>query len=149
MKAYKIILLIVLIVFVALQFFPVHYNKGKTDMETDFIVVNQVPESVASKIKFSCYDCHSNNTHYPWYNKIQPVAWYLENHIKEGKSHLNFSEWSNYSDRMKNSKLSYIIEQVESGEMPMNSYTLIHREAILDSSDVNELVKYMESLKSN
>ena len=95
----------------------------------------------------SCYDCHSNNTSYPWYNKVQPIAWFLENHIKEGKAELNFNEWKNYSDRRKNSKLRSIIKQIENGEMPMDSYTLIHRGAKLDSLAKNEIINYMNNLK--
>ena len=67
------------------------------------------------------------------------IAWFLENHIKEGKAELNFNEWKNYSDRRKNSKLRSIIKQIENGEMPMDSYTLIHRGAKLDSLAKNEI----------
>ncbi len=60
----------------------------------DFMMVNNVPKQVANIIKTSCYDCHSNNTAYPWYNKVQPAAWFLENHVKHGKEVLNFNEYS-------------------------------------------------------
>jgi len=75
------------------------------------------------------------------------IAWFLENHIKEGKAELNFNEWKNYSDRRKNSKLRSIIKQIENGEMPMDSYTLIHRGAKLDSLAKNEIINYMNNLK--
>ncbi len=96
------------------------------------MIVNQVPATINYQLQVSCYDCHSNNTDYPWYSKIQPAAWYLEDHIKEGKDELNFNEWDTYSSRRKNSKLRSIIKQIESGEMPLESYTLIHGGARLD-----------------
>ena len=98
------------------------------------MIVNQVPATINNQLQVSCYDCHSNNTNYPWYSKIQPAAWYLEDHIKEGKDELNFNEWDTYSSRRKNSKLRSIIKQIESGEMPLESYTLIHGGARLDST---------------
>lgn len=94
----------------------------------------------------SCYDCHSNNTVYPWYSKVQPAAWFLIDHIKEGKEELNFNEWSNYSVRRKKSKLRSIIKQIESGEMPMESYTLIHRDALLSENNKNAVIEFMTKL---
>ncbi len=99
-------------------------------LDTDFMKVNKVPLEVEKQIKVSCYDCHSNNTVYPWYSKLQPAAWFLEDHINEGKVELNFSEWGAYSNRRKVSKLQSIIKQIENSEMPLYSYTLMHRDAI-------------------
>jgi len=112
------------------------------------MLVNKVPATLQNTLQVSCYDCHSNNTAYPWYNKIQPVAWYLEDHVKEGKAELNFNEWNNYSGRRKSSKLRSMIKQIESGEMPMESYTLIHREAIMDSLTKNKVINYLKELKA-
>ena len=125
MKITKVIAIIVLIVLVGIQFVPTKRNKSDVTPQTDFMLVSEVPITIQNQLKVSCYDCHSNNTSYPWYNKVQPIAWFLENHIKEGKAELNFNEWKNYSDRRKNSKLRSIIKQIENGEMPMDSYTLI------------------------
>ena len=90
MKIIKIIAWIVLAALVVIQFFPVDYNQSETIPQTDFMLVNNVPVTVKKSLQVSCYDCHSNNTQYPWYNKLQPVAWFLEGHIKEGKEELNF-----------------------------------------------------------
>ena len=116
---------------VGIQFFPTSRNQSDTIVKTDFMLVNDVPKQVENIITTSCYDCHSNNTDYPWYNKVQPVAWFLEDHVTHGKEELNFNEWADYSNRRKNSKLKSIISQIENGEMPLWSYTLIHREAKL------------------
>ena len=113
------------------------------------MLVNDVPANLKNKLHVSCYDCHSNNTRYPWYNKIQPVAWFLEDHIKEGKDELNFSEWGEYSDRRKNSKLRSIISQIEEGEMPLDSYILLHPDADLPEDKKLEIINYMTGLKDN
>lgn len=132
-----------------IQLFPMDYNKSEAVPQTDFMLVNIVPATVEKSLQVSCYDCHSNNTDYPSYSKIQPAAWFLEDHIKEGKDELNFNEWDTYSSRRKNSKLRSIIKQIESGEMPLVSYTLIHGGARLDSTAVKEIIGYMESLQKN
>ena len=113
------------------------------------MVENQVPAKIKNRLQVSCYDCHSNNTDYPWYSKIQPSAWYLEDHIQEGKDELNFNEWAEYSDRRKNSKLRSIISQIEEDEMPLDSYTLIHRDAILSDEDKTLIVDFITALKDS
>ena len=137
-----------MIAFVGIQFFPTERNQNKAEYVTDFMLVNKVPPMVQNKIKVSCYDCHSNKTEYPWYNKIQPVAWFLEDHIKNGKAELNFNEWGDYSDRRKNSKLRSIISQIEDDEMPLDSYAFIHWDTKFSKSEKKEIIKYMTQLKN-
>lgn len=144
MKSFKIILLILLIVFVGIQFIPTKRNQSSDVPITDFMTVNTVPQNVSNALKTSCYDCHSNNTSYPWYNKVQPVAWILENHIEEGKAELNFSEWENYSERRKKSKLKSIVSQIEDGKMPLPSYTLLHGDAKLSFKQKEEIIKWID-----
>ena len=149
MKAVKIIAIVLLVAFVVIQFIPVDRNQSDSVPKTDFMLVNDAPSDIKDKLRVSCYDCHSNNTQYPWYNKVQPVAWFLEGHIKEGKSELNFNEWDALSNRRKASKLRSIIKQIESGEMPLASYTLIHKDAIFSEEETKQVVKYMENLKDS
>ena len=149
MKVLKIIAWIALGALVVIQFFPTDKNESYTTPETDFVLVNKVPSEIENQLMQSCYDCHSNNTVYPWYSKIQPAAWFLEDHIKEGKAELNFNEWDNYSDRRKNSKLRSIIKQIENGEMPLDSYTLIHRDAIFSEKEKEAVLNYMKTLKDD
>lgn len=149
MKTVKIILLILLVAFVGIQFIPTESNQSDTVPETDFILVNNVPKTIQKKLEVSCYDCHSNNTQYPWYNKVQPVTWFLENHIKEGKSELNFNEWGLLSNRRKKSKLRSITKQIESGEMPLDSYTLIHKKAKFSKQETNEIIDFITQLKDS
>ncbi|MCB0439537.1 MULTISPECIES: heme-binding domain-containing protein [Flavobacteriaceae] len=149
MKIVKIIAWIALIALVAIQFFPVDYNQSETIPQTDFMLVNNVPVTVEKSLQVSCYDCHSNNTQYPWYNKVQPVAWFLEGHIKKGKEELNFSEWDSYSSRRKNSKLRSIISQIEDDKMPLKSYTFIHSNAVFTNTKKQEIIKYFNQLKDS
>ena len=149
MRIVKIIALVLLVAFVGIQFVPTERNQSNVVPITDFMLVNDVPNNIKNKLQVSCYDCHSNNTNYPWYNKVQPMSWILENHIKEGKAELNFSEWNTLSNRRKNSKLKSIISQVKKDEMPLSSYVLIHEDAILTLIEKEALIKYMNKLKEN
>ena len=149
MKIVKIIAIVLLVVFVGIQFIPSSRNQSDSVPETDFMLVNDVAENIQNKLQVSCYDCHSNNTQYPWYNKVQPVAWFLEDHIKEGKTELNFNEWDSLSSRRKTSKLRSIIKQIESGEMPLNSYTLIHRDAKFSKEETEEIINWVTQLKDS
>ncbi|HAT65635.1 MAG TPA: hypothetical protein DCS66_13740 [Flavobacteriaceae bacterium] len=149
MKFAKIIAVVLLVAFVGIQFVPTERNQSDVVPKTDFMLVNSVPDHIKSKLQTSCYDCHSNNTQYPWYNKVQPIAWFLEDHIKKGKAELNFNEWDSLSNRRKKSKLRSIIKQIENDEMPLDSYTLIHREASFSEAEKQELIQWVERLKDS
>jgi|TARA_E500000318_G_scaffold93199_1_gene92178 Haem-binding domain len=143
MKVLKIIALVLLIGFVGIQFVPTELNQSETVPRTDFMLVNQVPKDIRDKMQVSCYDCHSNNTQYPWYNKIQPIAWFLEDHIKAGKEELNFNTWGDYSARRKKSKLKSIASQIEDNKMPLNSYILIHGEATFSKVEKERILGWV------
>jgi hypothetical protein len=149
MKVVKIIAVVLLVAFVGIQFIPTTRNQSDMVPETDFMLVNNVPENIQNKLQVSCYDCHSNNTQYPWYNKVQPVAWFLEDHIKEGKAELNFNEWDSLSTRRKTSKLRSIIKQIENGEMGLDSYTFIHRDAKFSEAEAEEIINWVTQLKNS
>ena len=148
MKRFKKIGLLLLVVFILLQFIPTHQNKSNEVLASDFNLYFDTPTEIAKKIKVSCYDCHSNNTNYPWYNKVQPVAWFLENHIKEAKEELNFSEFGNYSKRKQKSKLKHFYNEIEKGKMPLFSYTLIHSNAKLSKAETKKMLKWINELKN-
>lgn len=149
MKILKIIALILLIAFIGIQFIPTERNQSEIVPEADFLLVNNTPEKIGNLLQVSCYDCHSNNTKYPWYNKIQPIAWFLEDHIIEGKKELNFSEWDDYSNRRKKSKLKSIISQIRDDEMPLFSYTIIHGDAKFSESEKKLVMDYMKRIKDS
>ena len=129
----KKILIVIISVLIAIQFIPKGNKNTSTLNETTGIeFAHKVPDSVSEILKNSCYDCHSNHTNYPWYSNIQPIAWWLNDHINEGKEELNFSIFATYSIRRQYHKLKEIDEQIEEGEMPLESYTLIHKSAVLN-----------------
>jgi len=140
MKKYlKRIIIVLIIAFIGIQFIPRTYNLRDTFSENDISKTFDVPENIQLIFETSCYDCHSNNTEYPWYNKIQPVSYFMEDHITEGKEELNFSEIGSYSKRRLKSKLKSIISQIDDEEMPMFSYTIIHRDAILSEEEKEQI----------
>ncbi|MEO6539896.1 MAG: heme-binding domain-containing protein [Ferruginibacter sp.] len=131
MSLVKKILLALLISFIVIQFIQPVRNKGGQVLATDFTKLYVVPENVQVILQNACYDCHSNNTMYPWYSKIQPIAWVMAKHIRNGKETLNFSDFGSYSSRRQISKLKGIANQVKEDEMPISSYKLMHKKAKL------------------
>jgi len=148
MKALKRILIGLLLVFIVLQAFrPAKNQSGdiSKDISTNFVV----PENVKVILAKACNDCHSNTTRYPWYAEIQPVSWWLGNHIKDGKRHLNFNEFSGYRIARQYKKLEECIEQVKEGDMPLPSYTIIHKNAILTEAEKQTLYNWCEVLRDS
>lgn len=140
------IALSMLLILIVIQFFQPQKNQSSELLAADITKVTNVPDDVLHILKTSCYDCHSNNTVYPWYNNLQPVAWWLNNHIKEGKERLNFSEFGNYTFDKSRKKLRGIAREIEEGEMPLTSYTVIHRNAILDEAQKNLVINWAENV---
>ncbi|MEP6711558.1 MAG: heme-binding domain-containing protein [Ferruginibacter sp.] len=131
----KRFLVTILILLVLVQFYPKDKpNISEAVSANEISIQYTVPDSVHAILKASCYDCHSNNTVYPWYSKIQPVAWWLNSHITDGKNELNFSEFTTYRIGKQYRKLKAINDEVKKGDMPLSSYTLIHRYAKLDDA---------------
>ena len=149
MNRTKKVLITVGALLVLLQFFQPEGNKNPHVSENDISVMYQMPESVKSILQSSCYDCHSNNTNYPWYSFIQPMSWWLAHHIKEGKAELNLSEFGEYSPRRQQSKLKAIAESVEDDDMPLSSYTLIHTDAELSPAEKKQLLHWVAETKDH
>ena len=149
MSLLKKILLALLVVLVVIQFIQPARNTKRQVMERDIITQLSVPADVQTILKASCYDCHSNNTKYPWYVNIQPMGWLLAKHIKEGKAELNFDEFGNYSKRRQLSKLKAVANSVKDGSMPLSSYTLIHGDAKLDDNDKQRIIDWFLKTKDS
>lgn len=107
----------------------------------------EVPEDIAYMLKVACNDCHSNLTKYPWYSNIQPIGWWLNSHVKGGKQHLNFSEFTHRRVAIQNHKFEEIIETVEEHEMPLGSYTFLglHPEAKLSDAQRKQLTSWAQT----
>lgn len=147
------ILLGLVAVFVIIQFFPIEKNQSDDELYS-ISKKYEVPEKVASILKVACNDCHSNHTDYPWYSKIQPVAWWLADHVKEGKRELNFSNFITRPVAVQNKKFDEIAKEVEEKEMPLGAYTALglHSGANLTDDQRKTLVNWahaqMDSLKA-
>ena len=148
-KIFKTIGWILLIALIAIQFFHPKKNEAAGDQPNALTKVHAVPDNVNAILKKACNDCHSNNTVYPWYSKIQPVDWWMDNHVKEGKGHFNIDEYSNRPLRYQYHKMEEVIEQVKEGEMPLNSYTWIHKDAILTQAEKDALIGWADGIIKN
>jgi hypothetical protein len=151
-KPLKFILVILLLIFIVIQFFQPDKNNKDVASSNDISSMVAVPDTVQQLLKIACYDCHSNNTNYPWYTNIQPVGWWMNHHVEEGKAHLNFNEFVNIPARGNRTarerqlkKLEEIKETIDEGEMPLTSYTLIHKEAKLSQGQKAEIIRWSES----
>lgn len=125
-KVIKLVLVVLLVALVLMQFIRPEKNQGGYESVAAFLAETKPSEAVAGILKAHCYDCHSNQTQYPWYAEIAPVSYFLKDHVDEGKEHFNISGWTSYSLKKKDHKLEELIEEVEKGEMPLDSYTWIH-----------------------
>ncbi len=132
----------VLVAFIAIQFFRPARNQSTTAPPKDIAQTIALPPDVAATLKTACYDCHSNHTVYPWYMNIQPAAWFMAHHVTEGKGELNFSDFGSYSKRKQANKLKAIAREVEKGDMPLSSYTLIHPAARLTGEQKTQIISW-------
>lgn len=149
-KIIKKILIIGSVIFLLIQLYqPARNLAYEQDLTANFTKVYTVPKNIETILRNSCYDCHSNNTNYPWYSYIQPARMLMESHIKKGKKDLNFNEWGNYSSRKQNNKLDRIAKQIQSNEMPLSSYTMIHKNATLSATQKKEVLDWISQLKDS
>ena len=146
----KKILILGFTIFLLIQFYQPARNLDHGQvLPTHFTKIYAVPSDVKTILRTSCYDCHSNNTEYPWYSYIQPVRMFLDSHIKEGNENLNFSEFGNYSERKQGNKLEEIVKQIKGEEMPLASYTMIHKNAILTQKNKKVLINWIEQTRDS
>ncbi len=143
MSLLKKIILTLGVVFIAIQFIQPAHNKSVEALPVDFSIIFKVPENVEDILQNACYDCHSNNTNYPWYSNIQPMAWVMAEHIKNGKEKLNFSDFGNITTRKKISKLKGIVNQIKDDEMPIFAYKMMHKRANLTKQEKGLIIDWM------
>lgn len=144
MKAIRITLLSLAVILIAIQFIPSGLPENVTPDAKHIANSNIISEPVIAQLRKSCFDCHSEQTEFPWYSKLAPSSWFLAGHINEGREYLNFSVWEDYSRREKIALLESIKEVVESEAMPLKSYLLIHRDAMLDEELRSTLMKWAD-----
>ena len=141
MKAKKILIILVL-VFAALQLVPV--ERTNPPVKSDIIASVEVKNI----LKNSCYDCHSNETVWPAYSYVAPVSFFLADHVEHGRKHLNFSEWGSLDSAKQKKKLHEIVEEIEEGEMPLSSYLLLHSNAKLTDKEKEILINWAKKYQA-
>lgn len=144
-KVLKIIAILLVAALVVIQFFRPDRTIPPIVAADTMLVSMQVPSQVDAILERSCNDCHSYKTVYPWYSNVAPVSWWLSDHISEGRRELNMSVWNTYSPKKKAKKLEEICEQVESGEMPLPSYLLIHRDVALKEGESARICEWADA----
>ncbi|SHF47879.1 heme-binding domain-containing protein [Pedobacter caeni] len=142
----------VLLIFAMLMLVVQLFRPGRnisTSASPNAIEANyKVPKEIGVLLRRSCYDCHSNNTIYPWYSNIQPFSWWLQSHVNDGKEELNFDQFNSYNIKKKKHKLDEIVEVIEKDEMPLSSYTLVHRKAVLSAPDKDKIIAWAKGLNN-
>lgn len=142
MKFIKYFFILALVAFVLIQFYRPEKNQGGYETVAHFEQEAQVSPELAAIFKTNCYDCHSDQTVYPWYAEIAPVSFWLKDHIDDGKRHYDVSSWESYSAKKKDHKLDELIEYVEEGEMPLDSYTWLHGD--LSEEDTKTILQWAQ-----
>ncbi|MBS4028242.1 MAG: heme-binding domain-containing protein [Ignavibacteriales bacterium] len=139
----KKIILTLAIIFLLIQL----YRPERTNPVVEGKAI-QAPEHIALVLKRACYDCHSNETAWPWYSNIAPISYFTIDHVNNGRKELNFSEWETYKPKRKAHKLEEMVEMVRERIMPLPSYLLAHKEAELSDEDIRVIITWAEEERS-
>lgn len=144
MKGWKYVLSGVILIGLAIQFVPNELPPTENNNPGDLIESGIVSLEIAGLLKTSCYDCHSNETKFPWYSYVAPFSWLIAKDVNDARKELNFSVWRDYDMMKKLEKLDDISIEVKEGEMPMSIYTAIHTSAKLSDVQRQLIVKWAE-----
>jgi hypothetical protein len=139
------ILIGLVVLFIIIQFIRPEKNISSAPSPSHIYAHYATSQEVKSILDKSCNDCHSNNTRYPWYASVQPLAWWLNDHVKDGKGEINFDEFMTLPPKKAHHKMEEVSEMVEEDEMPLKSYRLIHRSAILFAQEKTLLTSWAQS----
>lgn len=135
------------LIFIAIQFIGPARTNPPFDPAQTLEATTSVPADVSAIFVRSCNDCHSNKTNWRWYTYVAPVSWFTVGHVNEGRGELNFSTWGTYSARKKETRLKAICGQCRSGEMPLPSYALVHRDVKLSTEEVEKICAWTEATR--
>ncbi len=127
------------VLLVGVQFFQPDRTNPAADPAVAFEAVAKPSKETAAVVRRACGDCHSNETVWPWYSRVAPVSWLVADDVKEGRAHLNFSEWSRYSPEVSEKRIGEMCREVKDGGMPLFAYTLMHPQAKLTAADVSAI----------
>lgn len=138
-RLFKIFPILLFLAFIGIQFIEV--ERTNPPITADL----QAPFDIKNIFKKACYDCHSNETVWPWYSKVAPVSWFIIKDVKDGRNQLNFSEWEKLNRNVKEKRIKAIWEQINNDEMPLNNYKYLHPDSKLDIIQKNLIKKWMSS----
>jgi hypothetical protein len=141
----KIILIVFVVIFVGMQAIRPALSNPPVDESQTINARTQITPQVAAILDRSCRDCHSNKTVWPWYTHVAPVSWWLSNHVNEGRSNLNLSEWGKLAPDRQDRKLRQICDEVQDGVMPLSSYLPMHPVAKLSDQDKKILCDWTDA----
>ena len=133
-------------VFVLIQVIRVDYTNPESKPENDLLAIEKPSEEVANILTKSCYDCHSNNTKWPWYSQIAPFSWWTEHHVSEARRHFNFSEWQDMDRRHKDRFVEEAEYEILEGDMPLPPYTWMHAHTALSEEDKDIMIEWLNEL---
>ncbi len=138
----KKILIVVAVIVIGIQFIPVDRTNPPVTQEID------APQNVMTILKTSCYDCHSNQSSWPWYSYVAPVSFLVASDVHNGRKRVNFSEWDKYDEKKREKKMDAMLEDVEEGKMPLPKYLITHPDAELNSEKINIIRDWVNSNKA-
>ena len=141
------VLIATVLIFLVIQFFPISKENPSIKAGNDLTEQVTVDQTTKNLLKAACYDCHSHETTFPSYTRLQPVGWWLRSHVRGGRMKVNFSEWASYSSKEKIAKAQECKEVLEENRMPLSSYTWLHPEAKLDQASKQQLMTFFENLE--
>ncbi len=147
MKFLRILFILLIAAFVVFQFIGIEKTNPEFEPSMDFIVMENPPEEIAQMIRSACYDCHSNETIWPWYSNIAPVSWKLEEHVIDGRDNLNLNMWGEFDVEDRAYVIEEMIEEMEEGEMPIPGYLITHSDAKLTAEQQAKLFKWFRSIQ--
>lgn len=136
----------ILVVLVAIQFVPVDRSNPEVDMNDDFLSVTNASAEVQEIIRSSCYDCHSNETNWPWYAYVAPVSFVIKSHVEEGRENLNFSEWATYEMDDYPAILKHMKKEIDKGAMPLQGYVKLHAGAEITDAEKTIIYAWIEQV---
>ncbi len=144
-RAARWALLLFLVIFIAAQ----AYRPDRTNppITAGASLLTKATPEVAAILDRSCRDCHSSETRWPWYTNVAPTSWLVANHVRHGREHFNFSEWSAIDEDEQDKLLGAMCNLTQRGRMPMPSYLWLHREATLSPADVKALCSWSEKMR--
>lgn len=146
-KRLRTFLFSLLTIFLVMQAFRPKRNTGDIHGPQSPAAAHPIPANVETILQKACYDCHSAHTTYPWYANVQPIGWWMQHHVNEGKESLNFSEWTTYKTEDMPHILHELQEEVGEGHMPISSYTWVHGDAKLSAAEKDTLLRWAKGLE--